>query len=277
MYNLLEVNKALARAAATKDLIHLDKQNPLTWEFSGFSQNGEDGLLDYLIKQLKISDRDFLEIGSSNGVENNTAWLAVAKRFSGIMVEGSEEAVQKAKKFVDQFCIGVDVFNLWVNVENGKDLINKMSSLTPDIFSIDIDGNDYYITKSLMDLGLKPKIIIVEYNSAFGPLESKTIEYDKHMLIRNGKGMDFSEETRLYYGVSIKGWQNYFSSIGYRFVTVDSNGVNAVFMDPDHFDTDFVNQIKGINFQENFFQMRFFKTNWENQFEKIRHLDFLDI
>mgnify|MGYP005652949861 FL=1 len=54
MYNLLEVNKALARAAATKDLLHLDKQNPLTWEFSGFSQNGEDGLLDYLIKQLKI-------------------------------------------------------------------------------------------------------------------------------------------------------------------------------------------------------------------------------
>ena len=277
MYNLLEVNKSLARAAATKDLPHLDKQNPLTWEFSGFSQNGEDGLLDYLIKQLKISDKDFLEIGSSNGVENNTAWLAVAKRFSGIMVEGSEGAAKKAKKFVDQFCIGVDVFNLWVNVKNGKDLINKMSSLTPDIFSIDIDGNDYYITKFLMDLGLRPKIIIVEYNSAFGPLESKTIEYDKHMLIRNGKGMDFSEETRLYYGVSIKGWQNYFSSIGYKFVTVDSNGVNAVFMDPDHFDTGFINKIKGINFQENFFQMRFFKTNWESQFEKIRHLDFFEI
>ena len=57
MYNLLEVTKGLSRGAGTKNYHNIRSADPMTWEFSGFSQNGEDGLLDYLIHQLKVSDK----------------------------------------------------------------------------------------------------------------------------------------------------------------------------------------------------------------------------
>ena len=277
MYNLLEVTKSLSRGAGTKNYHNIDTTDPMTWEFSGFSQNGEDGLLDYLINQLKVSDKYFFEIGSSTGVENNTTWLAIARRFSGLMIEGSLEQVNRSRQFINQFSIGVDVVNKFVDEKNAQDVVALSDTKTPDVFSIDIDGNDYYIVKSLFDLDFRPKIVVVEYNSAFGPNHSKTIIYDKHMLVRNGNYMDYSEESRLYYGVSIGGWKNYFDKIGYKFITVDSNGVNAVFVDPNCFDSDFLDQIKGNNFQENFFQKRLFRSSWESQFKKIEHLGFFDI
>ncbi|EQD51583.1 hypothetical protein B1A_13004, partial [mine drainage metagenome] len=48
----------------------------------------------------------------------------------------------------------------------------------PDVCSLDIDGNDYHIAGALLDAGLRPKIFVVEYNSAFGPQRRVTIAYD---------------------------------------------------------------------------------------------------
>src|SRR4029079_4576029 len=79
---------ALARAAATSSLRRIDPATPSTWEFSGFSQHGEDGILDYLCGHLRQPNRYFIEIGASNGLENNTTWLAVAKRYGGLMIDG---------------------------------------------------------------------------------------------------------------------------------------------------------------------------------------------
>jgi hypothetical protein len=45
---------AFARAAATAGIRVIDPANPESWEFSGFSQHGEDGIIDYLIGQMKV-------------------------------------------------------------------------------------------------------------------------------------------------------------------------------------------------------------------------------
>ena len=49
----------------------------------------------------------------------------------------------------------------------------------PDLLSLDIDGIDYYVAKGIMELGLRPKVFVVEYNSAFGDEAGVTVEY-KH-------------------------------------------------------------------------------------------------
>ena len=54
----------------------IDLTRPATWEFSGFSQNGEDGILDVLRHQLTRSNRYFIEIGAADGIENNIGALA---------------------------------------------------------------------------------------------------------------------------------------------------------------------------------------------------------
>ncbi len=256
-----DINKALSRAAANIALRNIDETNPLSWEFSGFSQNGEDGILDFLWTKLKSQNRYFIEIGAANGIDNNTAWFAHAKKFSGLMIDGHNDSIIRAKKHAT---FGTECLNLFINEENIIALKEKIVHTNPDIFSLDIDGNDYYVAKSILNNGIRPKIFIVEYNSVFGPNESVTIEYDPLFDI------DKAHATHLYYGVSITGWKTFFGNQGYQFVTVDSNGVNAVFVDKKEFDMSFLENLKSVNFKENFHQLNVFKCNWEKQLELIK-------
>src|SRR5664280_1807906 len=90
------INSALSRAAATAPLRVIDPARPDTWEFSAFSQNGEDGIIDYLCRRLKKPNRTFLEIGAADGLENLTAWLALGLKYSGIMIDGDDKMASLA-------------------------------------------------------------------------------------------------------------------------------------------------------------------------------------
>ena len=133
----------------------------------------------------------------------------------------------------------------------------------PDIFSLDIDGNDYYIADDILSSGMRPKIFIVEYNSSFGPELSVTIPYRDDF--RNNRA--YGEN--LYYGCSITAWKKLFTKFGYHFVSVDTNGVNGIFIDPKEFDAEFVRKIIGQDFAENFAQLREYRVDWQKQFELI--------
>jgi hypothetical protein len=262
------INTALSRAAATAAARVVEPANPLSWEFSGFSQNGEDGLLDYLTRKLKNSNRYFIEIGASGGIENNTAWFAHGRKFSGLMIDGNKQTVERGQAVAN---FGTDLRWLFVNKDNISNLHDLAVHKNPDIFSLDIDGIDYYMAKSILEGGFRPKIFIVEYNSAFGPVDSKTVEY------RQDFRMGQVHSTELYYGVSIAGWKTFFSSQGYKFITVDSNGVNAIFVDPAEFDAGFLSQLKGLDFAENFYQLKKFKGGWEKQSALISDVKYFTI
>ena len=44
-------------------------------DYKIFSQNGEDGILDYLLYQLKIEKPKFIEIGVGDYTESNTRFI----------------------------------------------------------------------------------------------------------------------------------------------------------------------------------------------------------
>jgi hypothetical protein len=81
----------------------------------------------------------------------------------------------------------------------------------------------------------------------------------------------------LYYGVSITAWKKLFMNYGYKFVTVDSKGVNAFFVDPQYFDELFLNNIKSHYFIENESQYLKFGTNYHEQFNIIKSMKFTNI
>jgi len=270
-YGRHRIQLALARAAATASIRRLDPAAPWSWEFSGFSQNGEDGIIDFLISQLKESNRYFIEIGASNGLENNSSWLAMAKRFSGLMVDADTESVSLCRKLYEGMNWGLRVEALKVNLENVEQIRKWAVQSSPDVLSLDIDSNDYYIMQRLFELNIRPKIAIVEYNSAFGPKESCTIEYNKNFYFLEAQPDGF------FYGVSIEGWKTFFEKQGYKFVTVDSNGVNAFFVDPKHFEEGFLNSIKSIGFVENYSQLNKDPQGWKSQNEKMKNLKKIQI
>jgi len=262
---------ALSKGAAMMSARNIDLTKPETWEFSGFSQNGEDGILDVLRKQLLQSNRYFIEIGAADGIENNSGWLVMAEKYNGIMIEGDPKLVKRASQLVVNYSIGVECLNMFITRENVHELKSLAFHHDPDIFSLDIDGNDYYIAQAILDGGFRPKIFVVEYNSVYGPDRNLTIEYKDDFVFTK------AHPTHLYYGVSIAGWRNFFESRGYRFVTVDRNGVNAFFVDPTAFNPDFLDNIKGLAFAENRYQLRKFRMPSDKQFPLIADQKFFSI
>jgi hypothetical protein len=253
---------ARAQSGNFRTLCH---KTPNSWEFCGFSQNGEDGIIDFLCQQLLQSNRYFVEIGAADGLENNTAWLAIAKKFSGLMIEGDALLAKRARKAIASYNLGVTVLNHFVDTHNIQVLLQECLFDDPDVFSLDIDGVDYYVMEALLQTHFHPKIIAVEYNSAFGPDRAVTIPY------RANFNYTQADPSGLYYGVSIAAWRKLLAKYGYQFVTVDSNGVNAFFINPRCFSPEFIAELTPKSFAENFYQRQKFKGDWTLQFARISH------
>lgn len=261
----------LAKGGAMMSARNIDLTKPSSWEFSGFSQNGEDGILDVLRRQLLKENRYFVEIGAADGVENNTGWLLIAEKYSGLLIEGSDSLVERAKRTVVGYSIGAEIHSMFVTRESVRDIRALAFYHDPDVFSLDIDGNDYYIAKAVLDSGFRPKIFVVEYNSVYGPERSETIEYRADFVFTT------AHPSHLYYGVSISAWRKFFQSYGYRFVTVDQSGVNGFFVDPEFFKKDFLDGIHGLQFAENKSQLKRFRKPSDEQFNLISDQKFVSI
>jgi hypothetical protein len=237
----------------------------------GFSQNGEDGIIDVLRSQLLSSNRFFIEIGAADGMQNNSSWLAVAEQYNGLMIEGNHRLTERARRMIATHSIGVECLNIFVSKTNVHQLKSLAFHSNPDVFSLDIDGIDYYIASAIVEGGFRPKIFVVEYNSVYGSERSVTIPYKDDFVFTK------AHPTHLYYGVSIAAWRNFFSHNGYRFVTVDRKGVNAFFVDPAYFNEDFLNSIRGLEFSENIYQYRKFRGGNEVQFPLISDQELMEI
>jgi len=268
--SLHRLSFAMSRAAASAPLRELDPTRPSTWEFAAFSQHGEDGIIDYLTRRLRNSHGYFVEIGVGNGLENNSAWLALARSFSGLMVDGNEKHLAWCEYILRPMHYGLTFKQMFVTRENVKTIHSLSQYADPDVFSLDIDGNDYHVAEMLLEIGFKPKIWVLEYNSALGPERSITIPYRSDFRIEMAPGAD------LYSGCSLKAWQRLMSRNGYRFVTVDLSGTNAFFLHPVHFEPEFVAKLRGTTWRENSSHRREYQTDWEGQFELIKGREFVE-
>jgi hypothetical protein len=262
---------ACARAAATSALRDIDPTRPSTWEFSGFSQNGEDGIIDYLCSRITNPNRYFIEVGAANGLENNTSWLAIGRRYGGLMIDGDPGKVAECVRTFQRLNWALECAAVMVNRENVGEIARLALLRNPDVFSLDIDSVDYYVAEALLGKGFRPKIFVVEYNSTFGPDRSVTIPYsDTFFRYRH-------HPSGHYFGVSVMGLRHLFERHGYRFITVDQNGVNAFFADPAEFAGAFVDGVRGTAFRENIVHRRESRADWRSQFEKIGELPLVEI
>jgi hypothetical protein len=259
---------SLAKGSAAMAARIVNLHNPVSWEFSGFSQNGEDGILQVLRSQLQQSNKYFVEIGAADGIDNNSAWLTIVEKYAGLMIEGDPALVERARRMVGHYSLGLEINNMFVDKNSAIAVHNLALHADPDVLSLDIDGNDYYVAAALLQNGFRPKIFVVEYNSAFGPADARTIEYSPTFRYTE------AHSSQLYYGVSIVGWRSFFASSGYQFVTVDRKGVNAFFVAPEYFHKDFLDAVVPLEFAENEMQMRKFRVNHAEQFKLIAHMPF---
>lgn len=266
------INIALSKGIASRQARSIELAHPASWEFSGFSQNGEDGIIDVLRSQLKSQNRYCIEIGSADGIENNSAWLIFTAQYSGLLIDGNPALVKRAQRTVMRHSTGAQYRNLFVN--NGE-AIQQIKSIAwhtdPDLLSMDIDGNDYHIASALLSTGFRPKIVVVEYNSVFGPNRSVTIPYQENFVFRK------AHPSHLYYGVSICAWKRLFASHNYQFITTDSKGVNAFFVDPACFNRNFLASVNGNPYTENLYQYRKTGISASQQYQLIQACPVIEV
>jgi hypothetical protein len=192
----------------------------LAQRFRLLSQNQEDGITMALLKEAGIATRTFVEIGSGLSGGNSAA-LAREWGWTGLMVDGagSTRMEQVGRRFP-----GVTAVHSWVTRDNINTLITSHGlSGEVDLFSLDLDGVDYWIWEAMT--ACTPRVVILEYNSLFGPERAVTVPYDE--------SFDRSRQYAMYYGASLGAWTKLAARKGYRLVAVEPAGINAFFLRND--------------------------------------------
>ena len=75
-----------------------NSKNILDYEFKVFSQWGEDGIIAFLINNLNIENKFFVEFGVENYVESNTRFLLKKNNWSGLIIDSSIKNIDFIKK-----------------------------------------------------------------------------------------------------------------------------------------------------------------------------------
>ena len=133
-----------------------------------YSQNGEDGVIEEILKRISLEarlDHWCVEFGAWDGVYlSNTCRLIREDGYSAVLIEGNaRRAEQLQRNFpADK----VTALCRFVELDGDNTLENILSDTSLpedfDFLSIDVDGVDYYIFEGLKRY--KPKVVCIEFN-----------------------------------------------------------------------------------------------------------------
>jgi hypothetical protein len=211
-----------------------DKLN--RYEYSAFSQNGEDGIIEEIFKRIgiyiyiydniighKSNDHFFVEFGVGNGTENNSINL-LYNGWKGLWIEGNGNFVKSIHQNFSNAMQSdkLKVLHNFITAENIEDLFKAANVPAEfDLLSIDIDRNDYYVWKAIKSY--RPKVVIIEYNSIFRPGCEFVVPYNATAT------WDGSSN----FGASLSALYKLGLEKGYKLVACDFTGVNAFFVRED--------------------------------------------
>lgn len=201
-----------------------DKKVLLNYGYSVFSQGDEDGIINEIFSRIKLNNKKFIELGVENGLENNTTNLLL-NGWNGVWFEGNK----KWKKQIDEcFSELIDKKKLKVNFELiNKNNVNELlkNEFTEnekiDFLSIDIGLQTYHVLNAINYI--QPRVISVEYNARLGPHNLWIADNESKMVWDND----------IYYGASLKSYENMLNKKGYSLVGCSLTGVNAFFINKE--------------------------------------------
>lgn len=212
------IKRLLVSEAKYQDRLNLNR-----FEHRMFSQSGEDGIIHEVFQRIGETNRTFIELGSGDGLENNTTSLLV-RGWNGHWIECNRRCVARIRAKFQQFlhsgALTVELER--VTAENIEELLSRRGlTLEPDLLSIDIDGNDYWVWKAISSL--RARVVVAEYNALFQPDVEWIMAYAPQHRWRG----------TTYYGASLASLVRLGTEKGYRLVGCSLSGVNAFFVRQD--------------------------------------------
>jgi len=125
-----------------------------------YSQNEEDGVIEYIFKLLNVDYNNdlFIEIGTEDGeTQCNSVYLR-KNGMKGYLFDNNHENKD------------INLFKRTITTDNLKNVLDEFGLLDKSIsmFSIDVDSFDYWLFKAALSLDIKPKLFVVERNDNYG-------------------------------------------------------------------------------------------------------------
>jgi len=220
-----KIQEALGRIEA-RQLHNLPVANIKEAEFRVFSQWGEDGILQHVLRHVEVSTNIFVEFGVENYTESNTRFLLLNNNWAGLVIDGSSSNIDFIKSDDIYWRHNLKAECAFITRENINDLICR-NGITGEIglLSVDIDGNDYWVWEAI-DV-VSPAVVVVEYNARFGPERAVSVPYDAGFVRSR------AHHSAIYYGASLAALCLLGKRKGYSFVGCNAAGNNAFFVKSD--------------------------------------------
>jgi hypothetical protein len=227
-------------------------------EFKVFSQWGDDGIIQYLLNNIDIPEKRFIEFGVADFTESNTRFLLLNDNWSGLVMDCSPDNVNFIKNDEIYWKYDLTALHTFATAENINSTLTAAGYVGEvGLLHIDVDGNEYWIWKAIDCIS--PVIAIIEYNSLFGPVRSITVPYDPEFDRMK------ASYSGLYAGASLPALCDLAHEKGYSFVGSNSAGNNAYFVRNDQIGT-----VRPLSVEEGYVASKFREHRDENG-----HLTFL--
>jgi hypothetical protein len=199
-------------------------------EFRAFSQNGEDGILLYIFSLIGTTNKVCVEICAADGIQCNSANLILNHGWTGLLVDGDEEAIKRGKRFYsdhpDTFSFPPKFARAWVDRETVNALISRHGIAGEiDLLSIDLDGVDYWVWEAMEVI--RPRVVVAETQCIWGTERSVTVPYTRDFKSPLIQGFG------VYSGASLPAFASLGRRKGYRLVGTQALGFNAFFVRDD--------------------------------------------
>ncbi len=203
--------------------VYADPKRLNRFEFQVYSQSGEDGIIAEIFKRIGTTNRFFVECGAGNGYECNSLYLLM-QGWTGLWIEANprscrsirhahKDAIDRQRLFLKEAPATAETIETILREAN--------TPPEPDFLSIDIDGNDYWIWKSIQSF--RPRVVVIEYNALHRPpVEWIMPENNTHQWKRDA-----------YYGASLSSMETLGKEKGYTLVGCNFSGGNAFFVRND--------------------------------------------
>ena len=170
-----------------------------------YSQADEELVLLKLINKYGTTNRFCVEFGAADGV-----WLSNTKALR-------DSGWQSALFDLDP-PTSSDVIKAQITYENVNQVFKRHNVPEhPDVISIDVDGQDFWIWK-YMDSKYEPRYLVIEFNMMWSPMFSKVVSPDSRMI------WDGSD----YHGASMLAFRKLGRERGMELVAIE--GCNLFFM-----------------------------------------------
>lgn len=192
--------------------------------FRVYSQYEEDGKLLFIFAVLGMKHKTFVEIGSDDGVNSNSANLYFNFGWHGLFIDANKRSIRRGIRFFNKyphpwFYKPKFVFSK-VSRENINQIIESAGiSGKIGLLSIDIDGNDYWVWDAIQVID--PDVVIIETHNEFG-MENIVVPYDPEYA--------YPGKHPIYHGASPVAMTRLANKKGYRLVGANELGFNFIFI-----------------------------------------------